>query len=1480
MPDHAPRTMREMMPPRLIAAPLLFAAAVVLAAEAGAAAQDDGVYTSQVSVPEDRNGLQLVTDADHAARTQDWTRWARLLQDAVNRFGAKMVTVEPGQHMSLRDFCFRKIAAAPPEALAAYRRVFDAWAEELWTDALARRDPAPLDTIFANYWYTDFGPRAALAAADLALERMDPETALLVLARHERRFATDPTVLAPALARRVFALWLLGRTDGIADVAESAGAATLAVTVRFLGEPCPLSDIVARFLRPGPPAPRPTGVDPALFDAPAWSAAVQLGLQQGGHTFLTGLGGETPFAPVIPAVDGASLYYQDGLRVFGRNIFTGGDKWNLPGDAVRGAVDRSQGRPNRNVILPVTVSDGLVFAFLETPVADPGEDTFFGYTPVVAIPARRLVAVDGATGRILWRHGARTGPAAGGAPLLERLNINTAPLAIGDRLYVAGTVYRGNYHHYLVCLDKWTGSLLWSTFVAFGQNELNMFGNPIKESIPSPVAESDGVLYFSTNLGVVAAVEAATGSPLWISEYEQIPMTIAQSQMTFEREPGFMNRAPVIAGDRVIAAPMDSYEVCAFEKATGRRTTLARMGPGNRYRYLAGTFGDAVILAGRRIGAHEIATGRIRWQQDVSGGSGIGVEGMPAIAGDRLVFTARNRRGDNALLMVDLVTGKLVEERPLRGRHRAGNILLAEDAAVISGEREVTCFFLPAAVEKRLEAAVAAAPDDPAPRLRLGELHLQKDDLPGALAHFEAAWERAGPGRHAMHRDAARAALHRIWLDLAARPRARLVPAVPERERFARALEYAHTPEERVDVLFRLLARDVLADAAPSARRVAAQILAEEARTPASIPPALVPLLPEGFQPGRHPAGLIAALAGAGLAERAADGKAVVRHLQSLIRDFPAEPVGTGSAWRHAHDRIATLIARSGAAVYAEEEARARALLAEASRSGLLAPLQQILEHYPNAPVVDEAYLRVSETLVRNRDITGAIRNIHQFLCRFRKPTAAVLLLLADCLLEVGAPASARDVLEIARSRHGSDPVTPGAEGGAPKAARDAAAERLERSDIRDAGRADPPLPEVSLTPREIWSAGAADDPEDVVLVVPEGPRPAGLAGRFLYHRAGYLVCSALAADEVVWRRAAAAPPRQCLAADERLLLVAEREIVAAGAADGREIWRLPLPDHDVFRAGAGHGRVYALLRGRTVDRGFDLVCLDLVSGERLWAAAFPDGHPGLQSPLVGTGLVAIVSGAPAAVTAFDALTGEQVGEPVPILGQDAVLNAADDLVAVRRGTPDPVQEAAAVDLRTGKVRWSHVVTREPDADAEVLRATPSRIALKVTRRTASTGPTASRRSLAILDADTGLRLFARDFSATENPKAADTVLRDDEAFLELVRTTDRGNTLVEYEHIDLRSGATTWKTLPFSGWLLLRVVPARPYVLCQIIQQVPRNGRVSQESRLHFIDARTGASKETLDLSPVRYTTHRIVHAADGHLVLALGPVLKVLKS
>jgi outer membrane protein assembly factor BamB len=121
------------------------------------------------------------------------------------------------------------------------------------------------------------------------------------------------------------------------------------------------------------------------------------------------------------------------------------------------------------------------------------------------------------------------------------------------------------------CHELTTGELLWSTFVVRGQVERNMFGKTVVEFDAAPLVavRERRLVLAQTGLGVVAALDLATGKVLWRTDYSSIPIPKTRSYSPSMRETAWKTTPPVITGDVVLATPRDSRELLALDIADG-----------------------------------------------------------------------------------------------------------------------------------------------------------------------------------------------------------------------------------------------------------------------------------------------------------------------------------------------------------------------------------------------------------------------------------------------------------------------------------------------------------------------------------------------------------------------------------------------------------------------------------------------------------------------------------------------------------------------------------------------------------------------------------------------------------------------------------------------------------------------------------------------------------------------------------------------
>ena len=119
-------------------------------------------------------------------------------------------------------------------------------------------------------------------------------------------------------------------------------------------------------------------------------------------------------------------------------------------------------------------------------------------------------------------------------------------------------------------LDAQTGALAWMRPLAWGQQESNLFGAPVKELAASAPAVADGVVYASMGLGFVAAVDLQSGGPLWLASYQVLPMAAVQFWHEAPlRFPRVTPSPPMVVGDLLLVAPTDGRHLHAYDRRDG-----------------------------------------------------------------------------------------------------------------------------------------------------------------------------------------------------------------------------------------------------------------------------------------------------------------------------------------------------------------------------------------------------------------------------------------------------------------------------------------------------------------------------------------------------------------------------------------------------------------------------------------------------------------------------------------------------------------------------------------------------------------------------------------------------------------------------------------------------------------------------------------------------------------------------------------------
>lgn len=227
-----------------------------------------------------------------------------------------------------------------------------------------------------------------------------------------------------------------------------------------------------------------------------------------------------------------------------------------------------------------------------------------------SLPDRRLFGLDRATGVVCWSHAPRPG-APPPRSFAERMTLLTPPLALDGRIVVACTGDASSIDYQLAAYDAESGALLWKTFLLRGQIARGALGFQMRDHPTPPlVAGPDGKSVLAlTGLGALACVELESGFVRWSSAYPAVPIPRAHQYGPVPYPGRWFPTPPLVVGDVILAAPLDSRALCAFDVRDGallwdlgEADQLALFGRLPNQDELVGADGEHIALSGRELG--------------------------------------------------------------------------------------------------------------------------------------------------------------------------------------------------------------------------------------------------------------------------------------------------------------------------------------------------------------------------------------------------------------------------------------------------------------------------------------------------------------------------------------------------------------------------------------------------------------------------------------------------------------------------------------------------------------------------------------------------------------------------------------------------------------------------------------------------------------------------------------------------------------
>ena len=281
-----------------------------------------------------------------------------------------------------------------------------------------------------------------------------------------------------------------------------------------------------------------------------------------------------PRLSVFPVIDDGVLYATDSLRMLAADLDSGlppaGWASTYPGDRsaayayVPNAFPSAAARP-----ASMTISDDSIYAIMG---ADPINRAIRALGQRVATTA--LVSVNRFTGRESWKFTAADLPET--PPSLRNLQLCGTPIVYHNNVFLLA---RGGEQAqfedlYLVCVST-TGTFRWARYIV-SANSFNPLTESMQQTAASEISAADGRVFVSSNLGVVASVDALSGRLAWVNTYDRatrinnanqrrVMMNVANTAIgrTYTMNP------PVVDKGRLFLLPDDAPTLSVFSTRDG-----------------------------------------------------------------------------------------------------------------------------------------------------------------------------------------------------------------------------------------------------------------------------------------------------------------------------------------------------------------------------------------------------------------------------------------------------------------------------------------------------------------------------------------------------------------------------------------------------------------------------------------------------------------------------------------------------------------------------------------------------------------------------------------------------------------------------------------------------------------------------------------------------------------------------------------------
>lgn len=589
--------------------------------------QDETIYLEEVK-------KDFLDRARKCEESRDWKGLFEHYQFAIRRYGQSVVQMPNtnDRWTSVREYFLGRIAGLPKDAFEYYRFENDGKARAAFEKARASGLRRDLERAVEEYF---FATSSDLVIDGLATQAFDEGRVEEARAWWNRLLRLYPDSLIPraVTAARIANACRISENGGaLADLRRYVAQNKIEGDLSIEGKPVEIAAYLGQISLPdrplvAKPAKMPYLAEPEermrhptlgvrndirrwMYDfnedraegAPAVDESAQapprqvmgrMGMGRRGPFRGDVTGGPPPYPeyPFIPAyarvrgkdyvifTDGSRVLAVDPARVKLKST-TAGVYWKYPSEKPIPRPVAAQGGQYGRPYIGVTIDGEYAFVTMystpEARVREVNQQNPDGFEGVTAVKCLHIP-----TGKLVWDSDL--------SPLLDEFktvckefyerNFSYAapPLVRGDRLYLGVcTSPVGEIESRVVCLDRKTGRPLWTTFLSSVPGLQSAFMNGIvylPAYLPMLV-EKGGTLYVQTNLGVVGALNPASGAIQWLTRYRRAGRRTQPNTGMMEAAFKRPANAPVFWGGTMFVLAQDRAEMMAFDSMTGEEIKL------------------------------------------------------------------------------------------------------------------------------------------------------------------------------------------------------------------------------------------------------------------------------------------------------------------------------------------------------------------------------------------------------------------------------------------------------------------------------------------------------------------------------------------------------------------------------------------------------------------------------------------------------------------------------------------------------------------------------------------------------------------------------------------------------------------------------------------------------------------------------------------------------------------------------------------